>query len=390
MRRINKGFQQIKKVSFYLVFVFGCLFSKVTFAGSHPDHDSSAHAVVTETHPAAAGAHHEEEGFTSTKMSETIMHHISDAYDWHFFDIGHTKVSLPLPVILYSTTNGLQVFMSGNLVDEHHHPVVYKGYKVDDHGHIMVADATSTEKIYDFSITKNVASLMLSLLLLCLIFISVARAYVRRPGEAPKGLQSFMEPLILFVRDDIARPNLGHKTNKFLPYLLSLFFFIWINNLLGLLPGAANVTGNIALTLVLALLTLILTNINGSKHYWGHIFWPPGVPLPVKLILIPVEIVGIFTKPFSLMIRLFANITAGHIIILSIICLIFLFGENGKNAAGGFGSSLIAVPFTIFLFCLELLVAALQAFIFTMLTALFIGQASEDHHEEHPVHEHHS
>ncbi len=235
--------------------------------------------------------------------------------------------------------------------------------------------------VYDLSITKNVASMLLAFVILLLLFTSVARAYTRRPGQTPRGLQSFMEPLILFVRDEIAKPNLGHHYARFTPYLLTLFFFIWVNNLLGLLPGAANVTGNIAVTMVLALLSLIITNINGNKSYWGHIFWPPGIPTPVKVILIPVEIISIFTKPFALMIRLFANITAGHIIIMSILCLIFLFSENGMNAGAGFGVSFASVPFAIFLYTLELLVAAIQAFIFTMLTALFIGQAMpEDHH----------
>jgi F-type H+-transporting ATPase subunit a len=348
----------------------------VSGLGEHPEH----HAGST--------TEHGDENFTSGKMKDMILHHISDAHEWHFFDIGGKHITLPLPVILYSREHGLDVFLSSCFRPvSDHGPAFYKHYKLD-HGHISLVDAEGNELMadgkavrpLDFSITKNVFSMLIACLIMLLLFVSVAGAYKGNHGKAPRGLQSFMEPLILFVRDDIARPNMGNKAEKFTPYLLTLFFFIWINNLLGLLPGAANVTGNIAVTLVLALLTLILTNINGNKHYWGHILWPPGIPLPVKFILIPVEIISIFTKPFSLMIRLFANITAGHILIMSIISLIFLFGNAGKEVGMGFGTSVISVAFSMFLYTLELLVAAIQAFIFTMLTALFIGQAVEDHH----------
>ncbi|MDX5320718.1 MAG: F0F1 ATP synthase subunit A [Bacteroidota bacterium] len=352
-------------------------------------HDTTHDAVVdhVEGDHSAEGHddHGSEEGFTAATMSSTILHHISDAHEWHFFTIGESHISLPLPVILYSEQYGLDIFMSSSF---DHHTHIYKNYK-NEHEHIVLLNEDGSEMMVDghavhpldFSITKNVASMLLAVMIMALIFISMANAYKKRPGQAPKGLQSFMEPLVLFVRDEIARPNLGHNYARFMPYLLTMFFFIWINNLLGLLPGAANVTGNIAVTMLLALIALIVTNVNGNKSYWGHIFWPPGIPLPVKFILIPVEVISIFTKPFALMIRLFANITAGHIIIMSILSLIFLFSENGTNAGAGFGVSFASVPFAIFLYTLELLVAAIQAFIFTMLTALFIGQAMpEDHH----------
>lgn len=397
-----RGFWRVKNFAFLLAFMT-FTWSFANPADHETGHDSVQHEDIIphdevghDTHGEAG--HGEEEGFTTATMSKTILHHISDAHEWHFFSIGETHYSLPLPVIVYSEQYGLDIFMSSSF---DHHTHMYKTYK-EEHGHIVLLDEAGepllveqnveedgvevgTEMVpapvMDLSITKNVASMLVSFIIILLLFTSVAKAYKARPGQAPRGLQSFMEPLILFVRDEIAKPNMGHHYLRFTPYLLSLFFFIWVNNLLGLLPGAANVTGNIAFTMVLALLSLIITNVNGNKSYWGHILWPPGIPLPVKVILIPVEIISIFTKPFALMIRLFANMTAGHIIIMSILGLIFLFSENGTNLGAGFGVSFASVPFAIFLYTLELLVAAIQAFIFTMLTALFIGQAMpEDHH----------
>lgn len=205
------------------------------------------------------------------------------------------------------------------------------------------------------------------------IFLTVANGYKKREGKAPKGLQSVLEPIIIFVRDDIAKPNLGHKYERFMPYLLTVFFFIWINNMLGLVPffpGGANVTGNIAITMVLAVITLVIILFNGNKYYWGHIFNPP-VPWWLKPLMIPVEIFGIFTKPFALMIRLFANITAGHILVLSLLCLVFIFSSLAVAP--------VSVFFVVFIGAIELLVAFIQAFIFTILSALFIGMAIEEH-----------
>ena len=209
----------------------------------------------------------------------------------------------------------------------------------------------------------------------CSFFIGIARRYQHNPKTPPRGIQSFFEPIIVFVRDEIAIPSIGeHKYRRFMPYLLTLFFFIWFNNLLGLLPGAANLTGNIAVTLVLAVLTFIITNVNGNKEYWKHLA-PPGVPWPILIIMIPVEILGLFTKPFSLMIRLFVSITAGHIVILSLIALPFLF----DSFAIGVGSSLIIV----FINLIELLVATIQAYIFTLFSAMYIGAAVAEHQEHH-------
>jgi F-type H+-transporting ATPase subunit a len=207
-----------------------------------------------------------------------------------------------------------------------------------------------------------------------LIFMAVARGYSKNAGKAPSGIQAFFEPVIVFIKDEVIQPNIGKGYEKYTPYLLTLFFFILFGNLLGLLPGAANLTGNIAVTMVLAVLTFLITNFSGNKHYWNHIFNTPGVPLPLKLIIVPVEIIGIFTKPISLMIRLFVAITAGHIVILSLIGLVFIF----RSYFVGLGSTVIV----LFINLIEILVAAIQAYVFTMFSALYIGLATEEHHHE--------
>jgi F-type H+-transporting ATPase subunit a len=308
-------------------------------------------------------------------VGDMIMHHIKDDHGWEF---AH-GVTLPLPVILYTQDRGLEVFSSSNFA----HEASYNGY-VKEHNKIYRAGASGepdkTFKVYDFSITKNVASLMLSAVLLLVVFFSVQKAYEKNRGKAPKGLQSFLEPVILFVRDEIAKPNIGPKYGKYLPFLLTLFFFILFNNLLGLLPGGANLTGNIAITMTLALITFLIVNLSGNKHYWAHLFKPTGVPVALLPIMIPVEIVGVFMKPFSLMVRLFANITAGHIIILSLLGLIFIAKDLGGTGMG-WGVSPLIIVFSLFMNLIELLVAFLQAFIFTLLTSMYIGSAIEDHHE---------
>ena len=308
-------------------------------------------------------------------VGDMIMHHIKDEHGW---ELAH-GLTIPLPVILYSSDRGLEVFSSSRLANEQ----VYNGYK-QEHGKIHRVNAAGhvdhEAKLYNFSITKNVASLLLSAIILLTLFPAVSRGYARNKGKAPTGVQSLLEPIILFVRDEIAKPSIGPRYGQYLPYLLTLFFFILVNNLLGLLPGAANLTGNIAVTLVLAVITFLIVSFSGNKHYWMHIVKPTGVPWPLLIIMIPVEIIGVFMKPLSLMIRLFANITAGHIIILSLLALIFL-----ANHMGGMMTSLSISPvvlfFTLFLSMIELLVAFLQAFIFTLLTAMYIGSAVEDHHE---------
>ena len=347
-------------------------------------------------HPACAGqagAHgdHHETVPTSNEFDagKLIMEHISDAYSWHLW--GHT--SLPLPVIVYSEDRGLNVFSSGRF---NHGHMTYAGYAlienklvaISEMGQVHVADATVDEMVtaslWDISITKNVLALFISLGLLLWIFISVAGAYTRNRGKAPAGLQSLIEPIIVFIRDEVARNVIGEKHyRRFLPYLLTVFFFIWINNILGLIPvfpGGANLTGNIAIPMILALFTFIITAVSGNAHYWQHIVAMPGVPKWVLVILTPIEVLGVFIKPFVLMVRLFANITAGHIVLLVFFFLIFIFGQN--SALGGFITSVPALAFTIFINCLELLVGLLQAYVFTFLSAIYFGMAVAGGHEE--------
>jgi F-type H+-transporting ATPase subunit a len=205
-----------------------------------------------------------------------------------------------------------------------------------------------------------------------LIFIGVARGFKRNVGKAPKGIQSLFEPIIVYMRDEVIKPNIGHGYEKYVPYLLSLFFFIWFGNLFGLMPGSANLTGNIAVTATLAVFTFIITNVSGNANYWKHIFWTPGVPLPIRFIILPVEVIGLITKPISLMIRLFVAISAGHIVILSLIAMAFIF----QSYAVGIGSSIVLV----FINLIEILVATIQAYVFTIFTAVYIGLATEEAH----------
>lgn len=318
-----------------------------------------------------------------------IKHHLQDSYDFTLWssqkDGEMHHVGFPLPVILWD--GGLKIFSSSRFhhgtsvaeVDGSHYAISHgKIYKTDaagtihhdEHGHV------TNEKPLDFSITKNVVFIALVFALMSLLFIRMAKSY--RRGPMPTGVGRFLEPIILFVRDDIAIPNIGQKKYmKFMPYLLTVFFFIWIINLLGLSPLGVNVNNSIAVTFALAIITFILTTINGNKHYWGHIFWMPGVPVFMKIVLAPIELLGIFIKPFSLMIRLYANITAGHIVIMSLLAMVL----TVENMVGQGLSFVLAFLLGI----LELLVAALQAYIFTMLSALYFGSAVEEH--EH--HEHH-
>lgn len=333
-------------------------------------------SVPAFANPTEEGHHETEKGFDAKKV---IFGHIRDAYDWHFFDINEHPVAIPLPVILYHPEKGLSVFSSSKL--EHGHATVEGIYKLNnENGKI---ETTDQSKFYDFSLTKNVVSMLLSVLLLLWIMISTANKYKKRGIQsAPKGFQNALEPVILFIRDEVAKPSIGNKYMKYMPLLLTMFFFIWINNLLGLLPSGANFTGNIAVTAGLALVSFIVMVFSGNKHFWGHLFNPPGVPLGIKFILVPIEIISLFIKPIALAIRLFANIMAGHIIILSVVSMIFIFGQ--LSAVAGWGFSVVSVAFAVFMFALELLVGAIQAFIFTNLTAVFIGQAVEEgHHHDH-------
>jgi len=334
-----------------LLTLFLCLFSLVAFA-----------AEPTETGK-------KEGGFNP---GEVILHHVGDSHEWHWFSTDNNDFVTYLPVIAYQPGKGVSVFSSKHLAEGEAH----NGFKLA-HEKLTAEDGS---KVYDFSITKNVASLLVSSTLLLVIFVSMARAYGRRTGQAPAGLQSVLEPFVVFIRDEVGKKNIGPKYERYMPYLLTVFFFIWFNNLLGLTPGAANLSGNIAVTGMLAILTLLVTLFSSNKYYWQHIFWTPGVPLWLRPIMIPVELVGVVSKPFSLLVRLFANVTAGHIIILSFISLIFILRTPFVG--------LLSVPFGLFISVLELLVAILQAYIFTLLTAMYIGGALEEHHDEHASGDH--
>ncbi len=329
--------------------------------------------------PAAAN---EEVAGEKLNPAKVIMEHIQDSHEFHFFtlkkaDGSEFHATIPLPIILYSKERGLSVFSSSKF---HHGHEAYSGYKME-HDKIHAEDPN--EHVYDLSITKNVVQMLIALTLLVVVMLSVAAKYKKGQGvtSAPKGWQNAIEPVITFVRDEVAKPNLGHKYMKYLPYLLTVFFFILINNLFGLLPGSANVTGNIAFTIVLGVISFFVILFSTNKHFWGHIFWFPGVPTPVRIfIMLPVELLGVFTKPFALIVRLFANMVAGHIIILSFITLIFIFGE--MSGIAGWGFSPLSVGFAVFIYLIEIMVAFIQAFIFTNLTAVFIGQAFEGSHDE--------
>ena len=334
----------------HLLSILFCLFSLSVFASE----------------PAAEAA--KAEGFNPGEM---ILHHIGDSHEWHWFATDNGNLTTYLPIIAYRPGRGLSVFSSKRISNGEGavSGKAYDGLKLE-HEKLLTTDGS---KVYDFSITKNVAALLGSAVLMLVVFTAVARGYKKNEGRAPSGIQSVFEPIIVFIRDEVAKKNIGPKYERYMPYLLTAFFFIWFNNLLGLTPGAANLTGNIAVTLVLASLTLIITLASSNKAYWAHIFATPGVPKPLLPIMIIVEVIGIFTKPFSLMIRLFANITAGHIVVLSFISLVFIF----KSLA----VAPVTLAFGLFINVLQLLVAVLQAFIFTLLTAMYIGGAVEDHHD---------
>lgn len=318
---------------------------------------------------------------------ELIFHHIKDSHSFHVA----ADISIPLPVILW-TDKGLVTFMSS----EFHHDVdgkvlvEKKGanfvnihekiYQLESGASAVEFDAehhaTNAIRPLDFSITKNVFSMLLSMLVIVLIFITTARSYKKSQNGIPTGIGKFMEPIILFIRDEVAIPNIGeHKYHRFMPFLLTLFFFIWLNNIFGLIPFfpfSSNLSGNIAFTMTLALITFIITLFSSKKHYWNHMLWMPGLPVPMKLFLAPIEFIGMFVKPLALMIRLFANITAGHVIVLSLISLIFVLKTVWVAP--------VSVLFTVFISVIEVLVVAIQAYIFTMLSALYFGQALEEEH----------
>lgn len=346
--------------------------------------------------------------------AKVIFDHVSDAHEFHFFTINNEAdphhsfhATIPLPVIMYQKGKGFDIFLSSAF---HHGEQPHNGYRLmsEDFMKESGLDQAKDEKgqpiyktgkiypvdeagmplqgveCYDLSMTKNVVQMLIALSLLVFLMLTVASKYKRGQGvnTAPKGWQNALEPVITFVRDDVAKPNLGKKADKYLPFLLTIFFFILVNNIFGLLPGAANVTGNIAFTFVLGIISFIVILFSTNKHFWHHIFWPP-VPHGVKPILVPVEILGVFTKPFALIIRLFANMLAGHIIILSFIFFIFIMASMQK--ALGWSTSPVFIALAVFIYLLEVLVAFIQAYIFTNLSAVFIGQGFESSHDE----EHH-
>lgn len=363
---------------------------------------------------------------------EVIMHHIQDAHSIHL--IG--DLTLPLPCIV-KTDKGWDFFSSAVFMDEHHgftrqyhsektgntyalvheqitvvegadghmetaHADLHAAETAPGHGEVHAADSTLRAEaapeahaahshgtpVTDFSITKSVFGMLLMLALVVFLFVRMARAYQKRRGQAPKGMQNLLEPLVLFIKDEVAIPALGKKkAMRYLPFLLTAFFFIWACNLLGLVPfsGGFNITGTLSVTLVLATMVFVITTVSGNAHYWGHILWPPGVPLFVKLILVPIEIMSVFMKPAVLMIRLTANINAGHIVILAFTSLIFIFAEK-SGAAAGYGVGIGASLFMIFMYFIELLVAFLQAYVFTLLAALYFGDATQEHHHEEAHH----
>ena len=422
-----------RSLLFLLLFSTGMLLAQQEGELTGHENDQTDHST-TEAHHSQEG-HHADEPFSPSPL---VMGHIGDAHEFHIWG----KISLPLPCITYETGHGVSTFFSNVF---HHGTMAYNGYVLDHgvlrkivdfptreavelepvhmdrdgHPHYVHTEEVPTEggKVtehktihyggetytvegaskllaaptswYDFSLTKNVVTMILAAILLFFVFFSMKRYYARNEGKAPKGLVNFMEPFFEFMRDEVVKPSIGPKWEKYMGLIMSLFFFILACNLFGLIPffpGSANVMGNISVTIVLAVVVFIVVNLSGNKHYWSHIFWMPNVPVPIKILFIPIELAGLVIKPFTLLIRLFANITAGHTIILSLICLIFIFGDVGQNVAGAGVGAVVAFVFVAFMNLLELLVAFLQAFIFALLAALYIGAAVEEHHHEEAHH----
>ena len=340
-------------------------------------------------------------GAVSSKqeIDEYIQHHIKDSHDFHLFsytaDSGERKhVGFPLPVILWSS-NGLTTFMSSEFHHDDEGEIIVekngsrfvqyhtKIYELNAGAETIAFDEehhpTNATKVLDFSITKSVVGILLVGLLMFLAFYSLARQYAKK--KVPTGFGRVLEPLVLYVRDEIARPNIGDKHyRRFTGYLLTVFFFIWILNLMGLTPFGFNVTGQLAVTAALAVFTLIIYTFSGNKDYWMHMLWMPGVPYLIRPVLAVIELAGAFLiKPFSLLVRLFANISAGHIVVMSLIAIMFTL----KESLGTGGATILSFVLSFFITLIEVLVAFLQAYIFTMLSALFIGMAVADHHGEH-------
>ncbi len=387
------------KTAAFFAFV-GLVFFTTPAVAQHDNHTEETHTEEAheETHKAdthaedhsdAPGASHDAHGshgegsadlddaeYRKGVVKETIDHHLVDSYDFHITD----GVGFPLPVILFD--DGLKVFSSSAFNHGHDVAEVDGNYYVLHHSKIYKTDAKGSLEFdadhhptnampLDFSITKNVFMILVMAIFMFFLFRGMAKTYVSG-SSLPKKAGRFLEPIIVYVRDEIAIPNIGEKHyKKYMSYLLTVFFFIWFLNLVGMTPLGINVTGNIAITFALSLMTFVITQVSGKKDYWMHIFWMPGVPVLIRPVLAIIELIGLVVKPFSLMIRLYANMLAGHVVIISILGLIYIFGSWAASPA--------FAGLTLFLSVLELLVAALQAYIFTMLTSLYFGAAVEEH-----------
>ncbi len=375
----------LKTAKVFIVLLALSVINIVPLSAQHAEEHSSPEE---ESHGEVS---HEEEDFNA---GEFVMEHVSDAHDWHIVSFGDTHISIPLPIIVYSKKPELHdgksfhVFMSSKF---HHGHDDYKGFRLseseENKGKIVEVDEHGNEigKPTDISITKTVAGVIVSVIILLWLVFSVAGSAKKSKGKAPSGLQNLFEPIILFIRDEVAKPAIGEKKyEKYMPFLLTVFFFILINNFMGLIPippFGANVTGNIAVTMVLALFTFAITTISGNKHYWKEIY-NPDVPwwLKFPLPLMPiVELSGVITKPFVLMVRLFANMLAGHMIVTVFVSLIFIFASL-FGAGVGLAASPISILFSVFILILDVLVSFIQAYVFTLLSALYFGMATADHH----------
>ncbi len=375
----NQGFTKnktgLKASVFSVLMLFFAMQLGATIHEGREKHNHAQHEMAPSTESTEHSTEsHESHGFNPGTM---IIEHVSDAHDWHLWGEGDHSITIPLPIIIYTESRGFTLFSSSNF--DHGH-ASYEGFKLNHEGQIEWEDESNEGALYDLSITKNVAAMFIGAILLILLVTSMAKHYARNQGKAPKGFYNLLEPLVVFLSEDVIKPNIGPKANRFMPFLLSIFFFIFILNLTGQIPffpGGANVTGNIAVTMVLALFVFVTVTFSGNKYYWKHIFMPD-VPVWMYIIIIPIEVLGVVLKPLVLMLRLFANITAGHIIILGFFSLIFIFGAMSPTL--GYAVSPLSVAFTVFMSLLELLVAFLQAYVFTLLSAIYIGMAVEEHH----------
>jgi F-type H+-transporting ATPase subunit a len=373
----------------FIVATFVACLPLMSFANSEVDSVKVKTEMAQEVAEQSHEGDHAEPTDVKSKIKAFIGHHVLDSHDFTFFsdDVEGKHYGFSLPIILWD--NGLQVFSSarfehgeavaesnGNFYEINHHDG--KIYKLDSaDGKITENEETgfpTNVRPIDFSITKTVLSIMIASLIMFLLFSGLAKSYAKNKGIA-SGVGRIFEPVVLYIRDEIAIPNIGEKHyKKYMSYLLTIFFFVLFLNIFGLMPFGINVTGNLTITFALAIMTFLITNLTANKNYWGHIFWMPGVPKIMRIVLAPIELLGVFIKPFSLMIRLYANIFAGHIVLMSIIGLMFIF-KSWIGSSLSFGLSFV-------LSILEILVAFLQAYIFTMLSALYFGSAVEEHHHE--------